>query len=879
MTDQTDQNQEQQEEKPVRAPRPRRIELKKTVDAGQVRQSFSHGRTKSVTVEVKKKRTFAPGAGGRMSEVKAELVAEAPSDAPVEPVAAETEEPSTEAFAKAATLRTLTDEEKAARARALKGALVKDQSDQEQGFDIADEDARLEEERLQSEQAEQLRLDEESQRRTEEEERRRAEVGVIRRAEEQADRFEAREQERLDPTEEAATAAKKIGADGEAAEGEEGEEGEGARPRRPGRAEPRRPVARRGEPRRRIGKLTISQALDDGDERTRSLASVRRARERERRANLAAVELPTKIIREVVIPETITVQELSNRMAERGSEVIKSMMKMGVVATVNQAIEADIAELIVTEFGHIPKRVSEADVEIGLKAEPDRPEALQPRAPVVTVMGHVDHGKTSLLDALRETNVAAGEAGGITQHIGAYQVELSSGEKITFIDTPGHQAFTAMRARGASITDIVVLVVAADDGIMPQTVEAIDHAKAAGVPIIVAINKMDRPDANPDRVRNDLLQHELVVEGLGGDILTIEVSATQKTNLDKLEEAILLQAELLEIKANPDRACDGVVVEAKLDRGRGAMTTVLVKGGTLRTGDILVAGSEWGRARSLLDGAGNRVDEAGPSMPVEVLGLSGVPMAGDEVTVVENEARAREVSEFRHRRQRATTAETFSRGTLEQMFSQIESGTASELPIVIKGDVQGSVEALDASLRGLNTDEVAVRILHAGVGGISESDISLAAASNAFVIAFNVRANPQSRGLAKLEGVDIRYYSIIYEVTDHVKALLSGMLKPTSREQVLGNAQIQEVFSITKVGKVAGCRVTDGLVRRGAHVRLVRNDIVVHEGNLTSLKRFKDEVREVREGMECGMAFEKYQDIKMGDVIECFEVEEVARTL
>jgi translation initiation factor IF-2 len=581
----------------------------------------------------------------------------------------------------------------------------------------------------------------------------------------------------------------------------------------------------------------------------------------------------------VVVPEAITVQELANRMAERSADVIKALMKMGVMATINQNIDTDTAELLVTEFGHKIKRVAEADVEEGLKGETDPPESLKPRPPVVTVMGHVDHGKTSLLDALRSTDVAAGEAGGITQHIGAYQVKLHNGQQITFIDTPGHQAFTAMRARGAQVTDIVILVVAADDGIKEQTIEAIRHAKEAKVPIIVAINKIDLPGAKPDRVRQELLQHEIVLEELGGEVLDVEVSATQKTNLEKLEEIILLQAEILDLKANPNRPADGTVIEARLERGRGSVATVLIKRGTLKVGDIFVSGSEWGRVRALIDDRGQNVQSAGPSMPVEVLGLNGTPLAGDDFIVAENEGKARDIADYRQRLRREKTATAGARGTLEQMFTQIAAGSAKELAVVVKSDVQGSLEAIVASLEGLATDEVKVRVLHAAVGGINESDIILAKASSAAIIGFNVRANPQARDLAKRDGVEIRYYSIIYEVVDDIKGVLTGLLTPTKRERFLGNAEIREVFNITKVGKVAGCMVKEGLVRRGAKVRLLRDNVVIHEGSLKTLKRFKDEVREVREGTECGMAFENYDNIEKGDVIECFEVEEVARVL
>jgi translation initiation factor IF-2 len=566
-------------------------------------------------------------------------------------------------------------------------------------------------------------------------------------------------------------------------------------------------------------------------------------------------------------------------MAERGVDVVKSLMRMGVMATVNQVIDADTAELVVSEFGHRLRRVAESDVEIGMRGEADADGELESRAPVVTVMGHVDHGKTSLLDAMRATDVAGGEAGGITQHIGAYRVTVKSGKQITFIDTPGHQAFTAMRARGANATDIVVLVVAADDGIMEQTVEAIRHAKAAEVPIIVAINKIDRPDAKPERVRQELLQHELVVEELGGEVLDVEVSALKKTNLDKLEEAILLQAELLDLKANPNRPAEGVVLEAQLERGRGAIATVLIQRGTAKIGDIFVSGSVWGRVRALVNDRGENLREAGPSTPIEVLGLNGAPMAGDDFVVVESESRAREIAEYRDRLRREKAAAATGRGTLEDMFSQISAGTAKELPIVVKADAQGSVEAITGSLEKLATGEVAVRTLHSGVGGINESDVILAKATGAVIIGFNVRANPAARDLARRDGVEIRYYAIIYDVIDDMKAALSGMLSPTLRERFLGNAAIREVFNITRVGKVAGCMVTEGVVRRGAKVRLLRDNVVIHEGSLKTLKRFKDEVREVRDGYECGMAFENYENIAVGDVIECFDIEEVARAL
>ncbi|MEE2980290.1 MAG: translation initiation factor IF-2, partial [Pseudomonadota bacterium] len=551
----------------------------------------------------------------------------------------------------------------------------------------------------------------------------------------------------------------------------------------------------------------------------------------------------------------------------------------GTLATINESIDADTAELLIEEFGHTIKRVSAADVEVGLKGDDDVAEDLMPRPPVVTIMGHVDHGKTSLLDALRRTDVVSGEAGGITQHIGAYQVTLESGAKISFLDTPGHEAFTAMRSRGAKATDIVVLVVAANDSVMPQTVEAINHAKAAEVPIIVAINKSDLPAADTDKVRNDLLQHELVVEELGGEILSIEVSATAETNLDKLEEAILLQAEILDLKANPARAAEGVVIEGELDRGRGAIATVLIQRGTLKIGDIVVAGSEWGRVRALLDDRGESVDDAGPGTPVVILGLGGVPTAGDDVIVVDSERRAREVAAYRQAQMREVRTVAQARGSLEQMFTDIAEGKIDTLPVVIKADVQGSLEAIVGSLDKLATDEVAINLLHGGVGGINESDITLAQASNAAVIGFNIRANAQARKLAQRDNVEIRYYSVIYDLIDDLKASLSGMLAPTLRERILGNAQVLEVFDISKIGNIAGCRVTDGLIKRTSSVRLLRDETVIYEGKLAALKRFKDDAREVKDGLECGIAFENYHDIREGDIIEAYEVEEIARSL
>ncbi len=791
-------------------------------------------------------------------------------------------------------LRTLTDEEKEARARALveagKEEVLRRQRAQEEAVRRAEEDARLARQR---EESERRAAEEEARKKIEEEARRRAEDQLqkrLREAQAQAPQSSAaaqRAQQLLDADaggrEERPAPRTGPGAPRPAGTTARPAGGPGGALRRPAMPPPKRPTTpgRREDPKRRTGKINVDAALNDEDTvRGRSLAALRRANEKERRKMYAA-EPAQKVYREVTIPETITVQELANRMSERGADVIRTLMKMGQLVTINHVLDADTAELVVSEMGHTPRRVAEGDIELGLGAAQDAPEALQPRPPVVTIMGHVDHGKTSLLDALRQTDVAAHEAGGITQHIGAYQVTLASGQKITFLDTPGHEAFTAMRARGARVTDIVVLVVAADDGIMPQTIEAIAHARAAKVPMIVAVNKIDKPGADPARVRQALLQHEVQVEEFGGDVQSVEVSALKKTNLDGLQEAILLQAELLDLKANPDRAAEGTIVEAKLDPGRGSVATVLVQRGTLHTGDVFVAGAVWGRVRRLIDDRGNSVDAAGPAFPVEVLGLNGTPEAGDEFHVVDTEGRAREIAEYRARRERQTQLAKAAggRGTLEEMLAGIREGTAKELPVVIKADVQGSVEAIAASLGKLSTDKVSVRVLYSGVGGINESDVTLARASQALIIGFNVRANPQARELSRRDKVEIRYYSIIYNVVDDVKALMTGLLEPTYKETFLGNAEIRQVFRITKVGNVGGCYVTEGQVRRGAKVRLLRDNTVIHEGTLKTLKRFKDEVREVGAGFECGMAFENYEDIREGDVIECFDVEEVRPTL
>ncbi|MDE2227522.1 MAG: translation initiation factor IF-2 [Alphaproteobacteria bacterium] len=841
-----------------------KLELRKPIETGSVRQSFPHGRSKTVQVEVRRKRaTPATGGFAEKAEATPAVFKEAAkSAAPASPA--------TPTRRGVVLPHGLTPEEAARRARALKGAIKAEEQAVAEAHAAAERERELAKTRV------------EPQPRPVEAPKVEARTEDERRAEQRkADK--AAEDSRIAVAARAgAAAAAKVAALTAAGKVKIVEEDEDDRARRPG-AGPKRPAIapRRDQPRQRHAKLTVTRALSEEDEKTRSVSQFRRQREREKQRLQQAQQNDAQVkqAREVVIPETITVQDLASRMAEQGGKVVKKLFDMGVMATINQTVDADTAELIATEFGHKVRRVSEADVEVGLAGEPDTLESLRPRPPVVTVMGHVDHGKTSLLDALRETDVVSGEAGGITQHIGAYQVTLKGGQRITFIDTPGHQAFTAMRARGAQITDIVVLVVAADDGIKEQTVEAIRHAREAKVPMIVAINKIDKPDAKPERVRQDLLQHEIVLEHLGGDVLDVEVSATKKINLDKLEEAILLQAEVLDLKANPDRPAEGTVIEAKLERGRGSVATVLIKRGTLKTGDIFVAGSEWGRVRALNDDHGQTVPSAGPAMPVEVLGLNGTPLAGDDFVVAESEAKARDIAEYRQRLRRQKATAAAGRGTLEQMFSQIAAGTAKEFAVVVKSDVQGSLEAINASLKGLGTQEVAVRVLHAAVGGINESDVILAKASNAVIIGFNVRANPQARDLARRDGVEIRYYSIIYEVIEEMKAALSGLLAPTRRERFLGNAEIREVFNISKVGKVAGCMVTEGMVRRGAKVRLLRDNVVIHEGSLKTLKRFKDEVREVREGTECGMAFENYENIEKGDVIECFEVEEVARAL
>ncbi len=865
-------------EKTLTVSQPKTLTLKRTgVEQGTVRQSFSHGRTKAVVVEKVKRRAIGPG------ETKA--IEQAPSAPPTSAgvslrprgrAAAPSQAPAGLAAGSkpsGVVLRTLTEEERSARAHALADAKVREAEERK----VAEEEARR---RAERDSAERTEREAAEGRKREEDERRRHDEETKRKAEQEAKkRFGDEEAAKAKAAAPAAAAAPAINTRTAVLEPDEEEAPRpvrrGAGPARPAPA----PKPTRSTPQKSRGRLTVVTALDAGEVRERSVASFRRRVQRLK--GHAANEPKEKLVREVTIPEAITIQELANRMAERAVDVIKLLMKQGQMLKITDTIDADTAQLVAEELGHTVRRVAESDVEEGLFDAADNPEELRPRPPVVTIMGHVDHGKTSLLDAIRATNVAGGEAGGITQHIGAYQVTTAAGNKVTFIDTPGHAAFTAMRARGAKVTDLVVLVVAADDGVMPQTVEAIHHAKAARVPLIVAINKIDRPDARPERVRTELLQHEVQVETLGGEVLDVEVSAKQKTNLDKLLETIGLQAEILDLKANPDRPAEGTVVEAKLDRGRGPVATVLVQRGTLRVGDIVVAGAEWGRVRALVSDTGAAVDQAGPATPVEVLGFNGTPEAGDRLAVVENEGRAREVTDYRARQKREKQAARASgmRGSLEQMMTQLKTAGRSDFPLLVKGDVQGSVEAIVGALDKLATEEVGARVILSGVGGITESDVTLAEASGAAIIGFNVRAYKEAREAAERLGVEIRYYNVIYDLVDDVKKAMSGLLAPTLRETTLGNAQILQIFNISKVGKVAGCRVTDGVVQRGANVRLIRDNVVIHDGKLAQLKHLKDDAREVTAGHECGMSFENYQDMREGDVIECYRVEQVQRSL
>jgi translation initiation factor IF-2 len=876
------------------APPKATLHLKRPVEQGTVRQSFSHGRSKAVVVEKVKRRILTPG---EATPAPARPTTPAPAapplqaaPAPAKPTLSAGVRPAPAAPGRAApppppktgvVLPTLSAEQREARARALNDARAHEDEDRRR--QEAEAEVRREREardRLEREAAE--------ARKREEELRRAQEANFKRQSEDEARRRLSGGEPAPSPAVPRAVpatpgVAPPPGAVARPAVGEE--EARRVVVRRPALSLPGQKVLvptprppRSGEQRNR-GRLTVTSATSGEEERTRSVASFRRRTQRLK--GHGAEDQKEKIAREIVLPEAITIQELAGRMSERAVDVIKLLMRQGRMVTLTDVLDADTAQLVAEELGHSVKRVAESDVEEGLFDRPDEEGAPVPRPPIVTIMGHVDHGKTSLLDAIRHANVVAGEAGGITQHIGAYQVVAPGGETITFIDTPGHAAFTAMRARGAKVTDIVVLVVAADDGVMPQTIEAIRHAKAARAPIIVAINKIDKPEANPQRVMQELLQHDVQVEAFGGDALAVEVSATKGTNLDKLLEAIALQAELLDLVAVADGRAEGTVIEARLDRGRGPVATVLVQRGNLRVGQLVVAGSHWGRVRALINDKGETVEAAGPSTPVEVLGFDGAPEAGDRVAVVETEARAREITEYRERQKREKLA---ARGpaiktSLSDMMSNLKAAGRKELPLVLKGDVQGSVEAITAAVEKLGNEEVAARVIHGGVGGITESDVTLATASKAVILGFNVRAHKEARDLAEHDGVEIRYYNIIYNLVDDVKAALSGLLAPTLRETMLGNAEILELFNISKVGVVAGCRVTDGVVQRGAHVRLIRDNVVVHEGKLSTLKRFKDEVAQVQAGQECGMAFENYQDMRVGDVIECYNVEEIRRTL
>ena len=812
---------------------------------GQVKQSFSHGRTKNVVVETKRKRVVVPkpgaAAGGAASPAKGD-----PKKRP----------------------GGISDAEMERRLKALQAAKARES--EEAAKRAAEEKAREEERQRRREEAE-----------AKEREEREREEALKAKAEEEA----RKKREAEEAAKRAKAAPKPDPAAAQAAEARTAKTPSSTTRSKKddrGNADAARQTRGKGkgDDNRRSGKLTLNQALSgDRGGRQRSVASMRRQQERARQKAMGNVERE-KIVRDVQVPEAIVVSELANRMAERVADVVKSLMKMGMMVTQNQSIDADTAELIIEEFGHKIVRVSDADVEDVIDQVEDKEEDLQPRAPVITIMGHVDHGKTSLLDAIRDAKVTAGEAGGITQHIGAYQVKTDDGVTLSFLDTPGHAAFTSMRARGAQVTDIVVLVVAADDSVMPQTIEAINHAKAAEVPMIVAINKCDKPAADPDKVRAELLQYEVIVEKMSGEVQDVEVSAITGQGLDELLEAIALQSEILELKANPDRAAAGAVIEAQLDVGRGPVATVLVQNGTLKQGDIFVVGEQWGRVRALVNDKGERVKEAGPSVPVEVLGLNGTPEAGDVLNVVETEAQAREIAEYREQAAKDKRAAAGAATTLEQMMAKAKADQdVAELPILVKADVQGSAEAIVQAMEKIGNEEVRVRVLHYGVGAITETDIGLAEASGAPVIGFNVRANAPARNSANQKGVEIRYYSVIYDLVDDVKAAASGLLSAEVRENFIGYAEIREVFKVSGVGKVAGCLVTEGVARRSAGVRLLRDNVVIHEGTLKTLKRFKDEVKEVLSGQECGMAFENYDDIRPNDVIEIFEREEIARTL
>jgi translation initiation factor IF-2 len=847
------------------------LTLTRTTATGTVRQSFSHGRTKQVAVEVREKRSInrpgatpaAPGAAGPgvPPPIKSRAT---PAPEPLQPAPKAPTPPGA-----------ISDEEARRREEAVSRSLA---------------EREVRDQKLKAEEDQRRALDDAQRRKAAELAAIEAEAEARRRAEQAQAELEQQAAERAAARAAAQSAQQQNpGNQGGGNSGPSLLDELGGRVKSARKPAPVAPVkpAKKGEPKRREGKLTldmVEREVAGDDDRVRSLAAYRRAqqKEKERRAKMMGGAGPEQIKREVIIPESITVQELSNRMAIRAADIIKFLMRQGQMMKQSDELDADTAELIATEFGHAVKRVAESDVEEGLSGEIDTDENLQPRPPVVTIMGHVDHGKTSLLDALRQTDVVSGEHGGITQHIGAYQVRLPDGQRVTFLDTPGHAAFSAMRSRGAQVTDIVVLVVAADDGVMPQTIEAIHHARASGAPIIIAINKIDKPDANPTRALTDLLQHEIVTEAHGGDTLAVEVSALKKIGLEKLVETILLQAEVMDLKANPDRAAEATVIESKLDKGRGTVATVLVQKGTLKRGDIVVVGAQVGRIRAITNERGQQLQSAGPSEPVEIMGLEGVPEPGDNLNVVENENRAREVANYRARakKQKSSGGPSRTGTSLESMMAKFKDSTAKELPILIKADVQGSAEAIVGSLEKLAHEEVRARVVLSGVGAINESDVQLAKGSGAPIIGFNVRASKEARDLAEREGVEIRYYNIIYDLIDDIKGVMSGMLAPLTRETFLGNAEILEVFNISKVGKVAGVKVTEGVVRKGAKVRILRDDIVIQEmGTLTTLKRFKEEVDQVQMGQECGMSFGQFQDIKQGDVIECFNVEVVQRSL
>ena len=851
------------EDKPVLGRKP--LGIKRTVESGQVQQQFSHGRKNTVVVEVKRRRVPM----GKPGETTGAAPAAVPEANP-KPAAPAPQRPAPPPPPRPVAQNSMLSRKE------LQEKLLREA---EEARMAALEDARRREDAArQAASEEEKRRAEENRQAAEAEAEREAAEASAPAPQPAAEEPKAEAAPAAEPAPEAAPAAPATPAAPASAMPPPRRFTPVTPAKRPEPAKPER--AKRGDDnRRQSGKLTVTRALaDDDSARARSLAALKRAREKERRAHYSGGSQPReKQSRDVIVPESITVQELANRMAEKGADLVKALFKMGPAVTLNQPIDQDTAELLVEEFGHRIQRVSDADVEIGMQGEDDAAETLKARPPVVTIMGHVDHGKTSLLDALRGTSVVSGESGGITQHIGAYQIKTKGGDLITFLDTPGHEAFSEMRARGANVTDIVILVVAADDGLMPQTIEAINHTKAAGVPMIVAINKCDKPEANPQKVRERLLEHEVIVEDMGGETQDVEVSALKKQGLDTLIDKILLQSELLELVANPDRAAEGNVIEAQLDKGRGAVATILVRRGTLKVGDTFVVGAESGKVRAMINDQGQQVKSAGPSTPVEVLGLSGVPMAGDQMTVVENEARAREVAAYRQEqatKKRTTAAPT----SFEHMFSALNTQVI-EYPVVVKGDVQGSVEAIVSSLNKISTDEIKVRILHSGVGAITESDVTLAAASRAPLIGFNVRPNAKARQLAEREKISLRYYDVIYDLLEEVRGEMAGQLAPERIETVVGRAEVLQVFPAGKKDKAAGLLVLDGIIRKGLAARLTRDDVIVSRTNIASLRRFKDDVSEVRAGMECGAVLQDTNDIKPGDMLELFEVEERQRTL